>query len=608
MSKRPLKRRLSATGPAIVTSVVVLLFVTMGCSVVLGVEFIPLHLVGRIRVIGDAGGSWGAPWEAVSRPPSAYQQDALGTVVRTTSQLGLACLAISTLSLVLHTVSRVLAMWRTLAIRCALGATLRHLVAPVGAPLLRLVVIGAGIGAGMGAVLLALLSATWPTLFSRPSLLVVIGAAFGATVYALLVCGVIALGLLIFLQRGVRSVSHLHGTNVTTGGGLLFAQTTLAVVQLAALLVVTYGCALILRTSARSATEGVAAARDSLVIAPMAWSGAPGVPYTRAERLRAAASFTPPFARATLTSPDAWIGMGKEVPVLGVCGECRLGGFFYPLNSGTVRVVAIGPGALRARHITQAGREFTAGDTLGSARVAIVNMTAARMLYPGATPILKPLRAGPAQTEYAIVGFAHFEPPPVFGNTGRDPIVFVPILQHPPATSEVLAPTSAWDSLRAGLVAAMPADAPSFGNPRPLHDRMQEFIDPIGWFGALFAGLAGSATGIATYSLVAVMMQMVALRERDIAIRMAIGADERRIERWILGRTVWMTVAGTTIGLTGARWVGVLLHGDKAPPDGDLAWLALMVLGFGTLGVLASLLPARRAARIEPARVWAQIE
>ncbi len=580
--------------------------VFVACSSVLGISLSPLRIVGRIQVIGDAGGSWGAPWEAIARPPSSYQQDALVSLVRTTTQLALGGLAVAALSLVLHTVSRILAMWRPLAIRCALGATLRHLVALVGTQMLRLVLTGCAIGIGAGAILLAGLAARWPVLFSRPSAGAALVAALLATVVAVAIAASVTLTLLLVLQRGVRSVSELHGVHVTAGAGLQLIQASLAVVQLAGLLVVTYGCALILRASATSVALGDAAARDSVTTTALVLPQPAGVPWTRAGRLRAALPLVAAEgSRTTISSPDAWLGMGKAVAALGICGECRIGASFYPLNPGVARVVAIAPGALRARRITRVGREFDAADTLGSARVAVLNIAAARLFYPGGNPILRPLRIGTNNAEYAVVGIAHFEAPPVFGNGAAVPVVFVPILQHPPVTSDVTGPPGAWDSIRA-RVRTMPADAPSFGNPRPFSERMQEFIDPITWFGALFAGLAGSATGIAAYSLVAVMIQMVALRERDIAIRMAIGADAGRIERWILGRTLWMTVAGTALGLTGARWLGVLLHGPQSEA-GDVAWLALMVAGFGALGALASLLPARRAARIEPAKVWARV-
>ena len=125
--------------------------------------------------------------------------------------------------------------------------------------------------------------------------------------------------------------------------------------------------------------------------------------------------------------------------------------------------------------------------------------------------------------------------------------------------------------------------------------RQGTFRAPLGWFGALFAVLALSGTGIAAYSLIAVMNETVRLRQRDIAIRLALGAQARDIRRWVTRRTLRITLAGVVVGVSGARWLGVLLHGPERSAEGDVAWLGVMILAFGALGLVASWLPARRA-------------
>jgi hypothetical protein len=366
---------------------------------------------------------------------------------------------------------------------------------------------------------------------------------------------------------------------------------------------VTYGCTLILRASSASMEPGHFDKPDSTLIAPLRYHTAARGPWERADRLRLAApALAPAASRVTLASADAWLGLGKELHILAICGECHIGEFPKPLNAATVRVIAVGPHTFDAM---QAGRDFTPTDTMGGKRVAIINRSAYRAMYPGGYPTGHVFRTG-HDDEYSVVGLLSFEPPPIFGNSGPIPLVFVPIFQHPPAEPEVTAPASGWDGVRA-RVAAMPADAPSFGNPRPLAARMDEFIQPLGWFSALFAGLAGSATGIAAYSLVAVMIQMVTLRERDIAIRIAVGAERKHIERWVVARTTWLTGAGIVLGMTGARFVAVLLHGPANYAESDIMWLVVMAVGFGGMGILASWLPARRAARVEPMVVWAKV-
>jgi ABC-type lipoprotein release transport system permease subunit len=113
------------------------------------------------------------------------------------------------------------------------------------------------------------------------------------------------------------------------------------------------------------------------------------------------------------------------------------------------------------------------------------------------------------------------------------------------------------------------------------------------------------ASGVAAYSLAAVMHQIVKIRERDIAIRVALGAAPHDIEKWVTRRSLSITATGVCVGLSFARWLAMLLHDKPEQSDvNDLSLLGLMVLVFGALGILASWLPAKRAARVHPRAVW----
>jgi putative ABC transport system permease protein len=607
--RRP--RRSRATASAIVASATVLTFVPVVCSAVIGFTWWPLHLVSRTAVLGAAGDDWGAPWEALARPPAAYQSEALGAQILTLRHLAITAIAIAALCLMLHALSRVLAEWHSMAIRHALGATTRHLLPRVAGELIALGAVGNALGLGAGAILVAALSERWPALLTRPPLALsaVAAAALALVVVCLLLAFLAALPLTI-LQRGVRTASELHGSQVTASGPVLLIQSTLAVLQLAALLMVTYGSALLVADARIAHVPEASAPPGSAVAAPLTFQTAsPDARAAGYRRLESVLDGAAP-ARVAITSPDAWLGMGRELPMLALCEECRVGSDIRPMSAARVRVVAEAPEALVAlgARVTR-GRAILAGDTIGAPLVAVLNAAAVFALYPGGDPLGKPLLAGTSPPlRYTVVGVTPFEAPRVFGNPDHVPMVFVSAFQHPPQRAEAVTQRRPWEALRS-RVGAVSNDAgaplPHLGAATPLASRQGTFTAPLIWFGALFAVLALSGTGIAVYSLIAVMNEMVRLRERNIAIRMAVGAQARHIEWWVARRTLRITLAGVLVGVSGARWVGVLLHGPERSAEGDVALLGVMILAFGALGLAASWLPARRAARVSPAAVFA---
>jgi putative ABC transport system permease protein len=102
--------------------------------------------------------------------------------------------------------------------------------------------------------------------------------------------------------------------------------------------------------------------------------------------------------------------------------------------------------------------------------------------------------------------------------------------------------------------------------------------------------------------LYGVISYMVAQRRHEIAIRMAIGAQVSDIRRMVLREASWMALVGTTLGIGSAlvltRRLQALLF-ETSPVDPVVfVWVSTVLVG---VCLLASWLPARRAARIEPA-------
>ena len=115
---------------------------------------------------------------------------------------------------------------------------------------------------------------------------------------------------------------------------------------------------------------------------------------------------------------------------------------------------------------------------------------------------------------------------------------------------------------------------------------------------ALFGFLAVVLAAVGLYG---VMAFTVAARTREIGIRMALGADSARVLGQVIGESAIMTAVGIALGVPGALWasraVGSFLYGLKATDPWTYGVLATLLAG---IALLAALIPARRAARVDP--------
>jgi ABC-type antimicrobial peptide transport system permease subunit len=155
------------------------------------------------------------------------------------------------------------------------------------------------------------------------------------------------------------------------------------------------------------------------------------------------------------------------------------------------------------------------------------------------------------------------------------------------------------ETLRARLQRLMPP--PSYLRVQP----MQVIIDPTmqAWTtGAkMFFGFGALALALAAVGLYAIIAFAVAQRTREIGVRIALGAESRDVVRLVVGEGVRVTVAGVILGVAlataGAGRIGALLFQESAYDP--IVYLTVV----GTLlavGILASAIPAARAARVDP--------
>jgi putative ABC transport system permease protein len=246
------------------------------------------------------------------------------------------------------------------------------------------------------------------------------------------------------------------------------------------------------------------------------------------------------------------------------------------------------------------GRWFSESDRPGAEKVAIVNQALARDQFPGRSAIGQTIQADGGWTIVGVVAD--------FRQRGLEhefnPVLYKPLAQTGPHIyQQVVVRTSPGaemgDRVRAMIreidVAQLPPEIVT------MHDRMDDAIAPRRFTVILLGIFAGLAATLAIVGLYGLLSYLVAERTREIGIRVALGADAGRVLRYVLGSGLTLTAVGVVLGV-GCSVVAVrLLESMVYDMSVYDPWMfgasaALLVV----VAALASYLPARRAARVDP--------
>jgi putative ABC transport system permease protein len=254
------------------------------------------------------------------------------------------------------------------------------------------------------------------------------------------------------------------------------------------------------------------------------------------------------------------------------------------------------------------GRGFTAGDVPGAQRVAVVNETMARLLWPGENPLGKCLNVGKAPAPcFDVVGVSE--------NARRESVTdevvaqyFVPLAQADsllgnPITALVVRTAGRADLMVGAVRREIQATSPDL--PYPSIDPMpQLFADQLRpWrLGSMLLSLFG-ALGLllAAIGLYGVLSYSVYQRTQELGIRIALGANRGNLLRLVIGQGLRVTLIGVGIGAIGAlvagRAIASLLYGVS--PHDPVVLLVVAVL-LAAVAAVASYLPGHRATRVDP--------
>jgi predicted permease len=253
----------------------------------------------------------------------------------------------------------------------------------------------------------------------------------------------------------------------------------------------------------------------------------------------------------------------------------------------------------------QSGRDFTEEDLQRDPPAAvIVNETFARNAWGDVEAVGKRIRFNDEKAPWmSVIGVArdirHY-------GLEREvrPGVYLPYRAAPQSTMMMvlhtkLDPTILVDAARAAL-REMDSEIAIF-DIQTMEHRMRESLWLRRAYSWLFGVFSVIALVLAVGGIYGVVSYTVSQRTREIGIRMALGARRRQILRLVLQHGMRMAGIGTLLGLAGAflasRWLETLLFGVSAR---DVVTYVAAAAALAAVALLANLLPAARAARVEP--------
>jgi putative ABC transport system permease protein len=513
--------------------------------------------------------------------------------------------------------SRGVARERELAVRAAMGADRRRLLSQLLSESVVTALIGGSAGLFLGWALVRVLPTLAPADFPRLADIrvdvTVLAFAAVASIVAGLISGLIPalrasrVDLVGSLREGVGASSSVRMARLRAG--LLVAEAALAVMLL-------IGSGLLIRSFVRLVNVDAGYTADNVLMAQIFLPGAGGGPRRP----------DPAVAARTAALADRLLGRLSGVPGVTAAaagnmaplgntmqiGAFDLPGVFNPDGSPVIvraSQYSVTPGYADALGLRlRQGRWLTDADRAAALQALVVNDAFVRAYLNDGKPVIGRRFEGLSQpgvtTEIVgvvgdvLLGGLDTEPQPatywpagenfpllgrlfVLVRTTGDPSAIAPVLRQYVRDAD---PGAALDAVG------------------PLSARVSSSVSQPRFAAAVLAAFALLALALAAVGLYGVLSYNVSRRQREIGVRAALGASRLDILRLVISQGLGVTVAGLLLGVAGAagvtRLMQQLLFG-VAPLDPMTFVAAPLVLA--VVALAACLVPARRAARTDPA-------
>ncbi|HEX2661921.1 MAG TPA: ABC transporter permease [Candidatus Acidoferrum sp.] len=501
---------------------------------------------------------------------------------------------------------------KEIAMRAALGASPRRIVRQLLAENVVL-----GMAGGMAGLLLAFWGVSWIVAKGPSDVPRLDQSNVDARTLAF-ACGVALLSSFMFgLAPTLRSASTrlsdvFKETTGTLTGSRDRIRSVLVVGEIALALVLMAGAGLLIRSALLVSRVNPGFDTTNLFVGRVTLPDAsPAVAQQTFERMIVTASALPGVQSAALVS---------RAPLTGGWSSNGLIAEGKPLDPSSVvntELQIVSPNYLSTAGVPlKAGRNFNPQDTRDKTLVTIANETLTRAMWPGMNPIGKRFaccESGPQgrmdPVWHEVIG--------VVGDVrarGLDqqvqPTFYLPIAQMPPSgwdwvgrTMDLVVRTRGGafraDELRTTIASIAPG-VPIYGL-STMDQKIAGTLEASHFDAFLLALFAALALVLSSVGIYGVLSYVVAQRTRAIGIRMALGATQANILCDVLGYGLRLTGMGLAFGLAGAlgsaRLLSSLLYGVSST---DAMTLVTVSLIFAGVALLASLLPARRATRLDP--------
>jgi predicted permease len=295
-----------------------------------------------------------------------------------------------------------------------------------------------------------------------------------------------------------------------------------------------------------------------------------------------------------------------------------------PLDQGqqapNVTMLTIDPGYFETIGLPlQRGRNISDEDGMTGRESAIVNQRLAALHFPNQDPIGRritlsidlqggapPAGGIPTSLTATIIGVVPNVRQRDFQLPDPDPIAYLPFRTDPRGFMTLLVRSqgdpAAMTPILREEVRAIDADLPLFGV-RTLNEGLAQARWPFRIFGSMFAIFAVIALTLSAVGLYAVTAYAVAQRTQEIGIRMALGAQGNDVSWLFLRRSFVQLAVGLSLGIAGAFGVGTLFASTDLLVQNSAAdpiTIGLIAALLGIVAMAASVLPAKRATRLDP--------
>jgi predicted permease len=497
---------------------------------------------------------------------------------------------------------------REIAVRLALGAGRGRLVRQLMTESILLALIGATLGvffAVWGSHLLVQMMST-----TRSAL--TLDLNIDLSILAFTIAVATATGVLFGLAPAWRTgrvdphtAMKAHGRGIAEGHSRFSIGKTLVVAQIALSLVLVAGAGLLLGSWRRLANTDPGFKKDQvlLIATDIRTSGVADDQHAALyrqvlDRLRAL-----PGVRGASTSqltPISGSGWNNGLKADGFAPASRKDNLVWMNEVSDGYFATMGTPLL-------AGRDFGSGDIPSSSKVAIINEAMAKRVFGQNPAVGRNFRLqegkdyGPPIEIIGVVGNAKYRSI----RSSDEPTAYVSFSQNEKPGGRMYfevrsdgSPLPLIPSIKAVLAEVNPRFTIDF---TPLERQVSESLRLPRTLATLSGFFGSLALLLATIGLYGIMSYSVTRRRNEIGVRIALGAAQSRVVRMVVGEVGRMVVAGIIVGtlltLSVTRLVSSFLYGVKPT---DPATMVISAAALAIVAVAAAMLPAWRAARIDP--------